>query len=194
MIPAFPAFVLLVAALPFLWPGLERRTASDGDVVSRRSARLLPVALVAGVLVTAVVPFAAIAAGTPEGGSSVHAVELGYSQGPSPLGVDVGLTARASGGRVVLSWRPQSTAGGPVFYHVFRNAASDADYMCDPSTVVQRCLFQMQDVVATRDTSFVDRPGPGRWAYRIGLAANWLDDPTLGDVYVVSSRVVATRP
>ena len=27
---------------------------------------------------------------------------------------------------------------------------------------------------------------PGDWTYRVGVSANWLNDPTLGDVYVLS--------
>jgi hypothetical protein len=45
---------------------------------------------------------------------------------------------------------------------------------------------------ATRSPSFVDRPGPGHWTYRVGVAANWLNDPTLGDIYVVSQPVSVT--
>ena len=52
----------------------------------------------------------------------------------------------------------------------------------------------MDDTGSSRVTSFADRPGPGTWSYRIGVAANWLDDPTLGDVYVVSSPVSVSTP
>jgi hypothetical protein len=49
-------------------------------------------------------------------------------------------------------------------------------------------------VDTTKTTSFVDHPGPGTWTYRIGVSANWLDDPKLGDVYVVSRAVPVTVP
>ena len=35
----------------------------------------------------------------------------------------------------------------------------------------------------------VDAPPPGRWVYRIGLAANWRDDPAAGDVMLLSAPV-----
>jgi hypothetical protein len=44
---------------------------------------------------------------------------------------------------------------------------------------------------ATRATSFVDRPGAGSWTYRIGIAANWLNDEQYGDVYLVSVPITA---
>src|SRR6185312_11663086 len=45
------------------------------------------------------------------------------------------------------------------------------------------CELTMQDLGARRSGRFVDKPGPGRWTYRLGLAANWLNDPFYGDVY-----------
>jgi hypothetical protein len=44
----------------------------------------------------------------------------------------------------------------------------------------------MDEVARGRDTVVIDRPGPGTWSYRVGVAANWLDDPEQGDVFVVS--------
>jgi hypothetical protein len=38
--------------------------------------------------------------------------------------------------------------------------------------------------------SFVDKPGRGRWTYRLGLAANWLNSPDYGDVYSVGPPLV----
>jgi hypothetical protein len=38
----------------------------------------------------------------------------------------------------------------------------------------------MTQVTTTRDTSFTDRPGPGRHWYRIALLANYTD--TAGDL------------
>ena len=32
----------------------------------------------------------------------------------------------------------------------------------------------------------------GRWTYRIGIAANWVDDQNLGDVMVVSAPTTIT--
>ena len=47
----------------------------------------------------------------------------------------------------------------------------------------------MSQIAATRSLRFVDRPPPGRWTYRVALAANWLDDPTRGDLLLVSNPV-----
>jgi len=55
-------------------------------------------------------------------------------------------------------------------------------------------VLYMEDVATRRAPSFADRPGTGSWSYRIGVAANWVNDPTLGDVYVVSPPVTVTVP
>ena len=38
---------------------------------------------------------------------------------------------------------------------------------------------------------FDTSPVPGRHPYRVGVAANYLDDPTQGDVFVLSPPVQA---
>ena len=39
---------------------------------------------------------------------------------------------------------------------------------------------------------YIDRPPPGRWTYRVGLTANWVNDPSLGDLVLVSTPVTVT--
>jgi hypothetical protein len=51
----------------------------------------------------------------------------------------------------------------------------------------------LPEVGVTRRTSFVDRPPGGDWIYRVAVAANWLDDTTQGDVYLVGDAVAVTR-
>ena len=49
-----------------------------------------------------------------------------------------------------------------------------------------RC-FLVSDVIATaRSTRFVDPSPPEHAFYRIGVGTNYLDDPSGGDVFVVS--------
>jgi hypothetical protein len=49
------------------------------------------------------------------------------------------------------------------------------------------CRLEMNVIGESRETSFVDHPPAGPWVYRVGLAANWLDDPTLGDLMLLSA-------
>jgi hypothetical protein len=197
LIPAAPAFVLIVAALPLLLPGVPQR-------LSRRvppqpppgsAGRRGTVVLVAAVLGTAVVPFAAIAAVPLDAGLPPRVVTFGQPEDdpPIPAETSIGLRARvAPGGTVTLDWSPQGASGEPVFYHVYRLPSSEPDYACQLQHGVESCAVALQDIGVAKTPHFVDRPGRGRWTYRIGVAANWLDDPTYGDVYAMSSAVVAS--
>jgi hypothetical protein len=199
LIPAAPAFVLIVAALPLLVPGvpqrLSRRTSpppSPGPAGRRGT-----VVLVAAVLATAVVPLAAIAAVPLDRGLPPRVVTFGHPEDdpPIPAETSIGLHARvAPGGAVTLDWSPQGARGAPVFYHVYRVRSSEPDYTCQLAHGVESCAVALQDVGVTKTPHLVDTPGSGRWTYRVGIAANWLDDPTYGDVYAMSSAVVASVP
>jgi hypothetical protein len=48
------------------------------------------------------------------------------------------------------------------------------------------CRLEMSRVGETRSNRFTDRPPGGPWVYRVGLAANWRDDPEAGDVLLIS--------
>ena len=53
------------------------------------------------------------------------------------------------------------------------------------------CATWMTVLGRTRETHFVDKPGPGVWSYRIQVAGNWRDDITGGDPVVYSHAAVA---
>jgi hypothetical protein len=52
----------------------------------------------------------------------------------------------------------------------------------------------MDVLAATPATRWVDHAPPGRWTYRVGLASNWLADPSLGDVLQLSAPTTVTVP
>jgi hypothetical protein len=189
LIPTFPAFAIMVASLPYLIPGARRR--HDAPVRTERLSRRVRIGAIAlGLLVTALAPLAAIGAATPLR-STPSAVVI--QQPLIPAGVDLGLRARRSGARVRLRWTPQKPSGGSVFFHVFRSPAA-APFSCSTVTPAEQCTFSgAHDLGTTRKTVFVDTPGPGAWQYRVGVAANWLNDPTQGDVYVLSAPTTAGR-
>jgi len=41
----------------------------------------------------------------------------------------------------------------------------------------------MDDLGAQGGSGFVDKPGRGRFTYRLGFAANWLNSPLYGDIF-----------
>jgi hypothetical protein len=190
LMPAYPAFVLLAAAIVLALPGLRARpaaTAAPGNFTR---------ALVACAVLFAVLPFAAVAA-IPRlhdhGRVAVH-----FENTLIPVTSAVQLRANTSTGTVHLTWRAHTPGTAAGFYRVMRGAtyAPPGGVSCAGrrNNSSDNCSLYVDSVGTTKGTSFADHPGHGTWTYRIGIAANWLDDPTLGDVYVVSTPVSVTVP
>jgi hypothetical protein len=187
LMPAFPAYLLLAAATVLLVPGVHARPARPTPLLGGRK---LGITFAAAVLVFAAVPLGVIAA-TPrlhDGGRS--AVRLGDSL--LPVSPAVGIAASADGRIVHLKWRPPSSDAASVFYRVFRAQTGDVTCAGRLRDSSDSCQLYTVEVGSARATSFVDRPGPGNWTYRIGVSANWLNDQSLGDVYVVSPPLTVT--
>jgi imidazolonepropionase-like amidohydrolase len=110
-----------------------------------------------------------------------------------PVSSDVGLQANAANGAVHLSWHAQHPGATSVFFRVLR-AKSSTDVSCAGTRAADQCQLYTESVAVTRAGSYDDRPGPGTFTYRVGVSANWLDDPRLGDVYVVSPPLTVTVP
>jgi hypothetical protein len=190
MMPSFPAYLLLSAAVVLLVPGVRARPA---PATVTPSGRRLMAALAAGVAVFAILPLGVVAA-TPrlhDGGRRlVHTADTII-----PVSAGLRLHASSQGGEVHLTWKPgnePSTAKG--FYRVLRWNGAGLFCAGVSNGASNDCQLYTQSVGATRGTSFVDRPAPGTWTYHVGISANWLNDPSLGDVYVISRPVTVTVP
>ena len=187
VMPAFPAFVLLVSAIVLALPGVRIRPVAG-------SSRDFAKALTAAVVVFAVLPLGAIAA-VPrlhdQGHLAVH-LENTFI----PVGSGVHVQAKLSNGAVQLSWHGGNAGTATAFYRVLRTSQAGGGVACAGrlNGSSDNCGLYMDSVGTTKATSFVDHPGRGTWTYRIGVAANWLDDPTLGDIYVVSRPVTVASP
>ena len=190
LMPAFPAYVLLTASVLLLVPGVRARPAPPQPVATRRR---LTVAVIASFAVFAVLPLGVIAA-VPrlhDGGRlAVRAPDT-----LTPVSSSIGLQASVSGGAVRLTWHGNKPGTATAFYDVLRGTNPNiADVGCGGrvNDSADNCILYTDAVATTRATSLTDHPGAGTWTYHIGVAANWLNDPTLGDIYVVSTPVVVT--
>jgi hypothetical protein len=110
-----------------------------------------------------------------------------------PVSSDVGLQANAANGAVHLSWHAQKPGAADIFFRVLR-AKTSTDVLCAGTRAADQCQLYTEPVAATTSGSYDDQPGPGTWTYRIGVSANWRNDPRLGDVYVLSPPVTVTVP
>jgi hypothetical protein len=191
LMPAFPAYLILAASVVLLAPGARARPAPRPVALA---GRRLTVALVASAVLFAALPLGVIAAvpALHDGGRQA----LRVSDNLVPVSDSIGLRATVNNGAVQLTWRKRSAGTASVFYRVLRSNGPHGGAACAGRLhgAPDSCQLFMDDAGSTRTTSFTDRPEAGPHSYRIGVAANWVNDPSLGDVYVVSAPVSVTVP
>jgi hypothetical protein len=194
MMPSFPAFVLMLASLVYLWPRGRKgkRPALPAPHSSLRPRTRLAL-LGAAALVFAVAPLAVIAAAKPLHGPNPRAYEVDILL--RPVDPALRLTAVRVGDRVRLSWSASQPSEAKVFYRIWRSGSPNGGAACTPvAGGSDNCTLTMADVGAHPGGAWVDRPGSGRWTYRLGLEANWLAVPGYGDVFTVGPPVTVRVP
>jgi len=190
LMPAWPAYLLLFAAIPLLVPTLARRL---GDRVKpATSMSLAPRWIAVAAAATVLLPGIAIALSTPLGKTQQKNVVQDFESGNilSPVDDGVQLDVQHAGSSRRLTW----TDGGPwradVFYRVYRHDGPGDDTICLLSaSVAWYCLLNSEPIATTRDLSFVDEHAPPTATYRVGVGTNWIDDPEAGDVFAFSLPV-----
>jgi hypothetical protein len=177
----------MVACLPVLVPRFgpalaSRYPPSVPRVPGRRQ-------LIAAAVLFSLVPLVAAAALQPIGGQG-RSIIVGKIAVPVDTGI--GLEATVTDGVVRLRWNASGEGSTRVFYRVAR-VKGTGDTICRSSGGAANCFYIGRPVMTTRGTTALDRPpGAGHWTYRIGVGANWLDDPHMGDVFEVSPPVTVT--
>jgi hypothetical protein len=185
LLPAFPAFLLLVASIPLLFPGVRARAAPLGRPALLRGRRLLA-AVAAAIAVFAIYPVVVIA-------SAIRVVDefhmLDYSGTLVPIR-DLGVRMSRDGDTVRLTWKRQNTRPAEIFYSVLRTSDPRGGVTCAhvPNSTID-CGLSVENAFPTRTTAFTDKPAKGTWTYRVSVFANWLNDEHFGDMYVVSPPV-----
>ncbi|HET6946149.1 MAG TPA: hypothetical protein VFI01_12415 [Gaiellaceae bacterium] len=197
LMPCFPMFVILLASTPLLLPGVPRRLAGWQPPIRQLPHRGRAALVVATVVVSGIIPLAAFAAAdTGSGGATAAAItNSSFTQVPVPGDVgSIDLTASVVRGHILLRWRPQRPRGSRAFYRLSRGSGPTSGLSCQSSPGARWCVMGLPEIRVTRATSYVDRPDPGRWTYRVAVASNWLDDPGYGDVYYFSRSVTVDVP
>jgi hypothetical protein len=203
LMPSFPAFLLLLASIPLLIPAFSwsRRVfpVPVPALPARRAGRRL-IAAAGAVLV--VLPLIVVAGAVPQ--STAEAVTYRLQDVYVPVR-SFRLKVSGSGGRQRLTWDAPYSGRTKVFYTVLRVPPVTKDRQNDDRRTFQglsckdrkngaplNCDLVMAQVATTTARAYVDRPPPGRWTYRVGMTANWLNETSLGDVMIVSDPVTIT--
>jgi hypothetical protein len=192
LMPAWPAYLLLFASIPLLVPTLARRLGER--LRPPPVARLRPAWVVVAAVVTLAVPTVVFAASSPSDGPDrvVFRDDVGNYVLTS-IDDDVVATASRMDAGVELGWTPGGPWRADVFYVVYRYYGPEEELECehsDGSTAIY-CYVRSVPIATTRETTYVDpAPPPGEVTYRIGVATNWLDDDTQGDVFAFSREIV----
>jgi Dolichyl-phosphate-mannose-protein mannosyltransferase len=185
LMPAFPAYLLLAASVPLLVPGVRVRPA---PAPASFGGRRLGLGVAAAFVVFAALPLGVLAAVPRLHDGGRLAVRFDQMT-LVPVSGAPHLQASAHGNTVRLTWRDTSPSTATSFFRVLRTKNSSTGVACAGrlNGSSDNCELFMDTVSTTRATTVTDHPGPGTWTYRIGISANWVNDPTLGDVYVVST-------
>ena len=188
MIPAFPAFFLLLASLPLLVPRLGRRLCRDAFRPAaaaswpvRAGVSALGLLSVVGMLVVVVLPPLTAPAAVNETNQNLY-----LPVGRFPL------AARVSGGTVTLRWPSERPSGSGVSYGVFRDRPGTLS--CRPVTgAAAACTYPGLNQIGSvteAHTSWTDHPPAGRWVYRVALSSSPSSAQHSWD-YIMLSRPVA---
>ena len=185
MSPAFPAAFLLVMSLPFLVPVAGRRLAEAGRVSApawpaTRKARRWVVGIVAFLGLAPLVPI--LAFGQQRGEETGTAIGFWTLE---PLNT-FPVRAAVHGRTVTLAW-PDRSNGTRVVYGIFRYPAGSEMVACPPQgTAAIECQYSPWSTSRTRENHFTDKPGRGRWRYRVAVVAGV--PPPASDVIELSSK------
>jgi hypothetical protein len=199
VMPGLPAFALLAAAVPLLVPTFLRRMGERLEARAARRPSLRTTAALVGVLggapilvLAASSPLRAQANPSPPPRYAVDAVVIDNIEVPVDADV-IALDARRTASGVVLEWT-DSTTRAKTFYRVYRSTDAGGfppDAVCERRGSDQ-CELRSETLVTTREHRLVDAVAPAGAVYRVGVAANWLDETDRGDVFAVSLPVVPT--
>ena len=192
VMPGLPAFALLAAAIPLLVPTFVGRLGTHlAPMPPRRPGLRLTAALV---VVLGAVPIVVLLTSTPKQDEANPTPPPPYLSDtlivdfnavpadPSVVSLDVRRTADGN----ELVWT-DSTRRAETFYRVYRASPSGGfpDMVCEPRSVDQ-CELRSETLDTTRERRYLDPDPPPDATYRIGVAANWLDETDRGDVFAIS--------
>jgi hypothetical protein len=186
LMPAWPAYLLLVASIPLLVPTLARRL---GDRVRPPEARAVSRRwVIVAAVVTLVVPAVATAASDQVQPPTPALTQTTATATTilTPVDDEIDLQVEREGTGQRLRWTAAPWRAS-VFYRVFRSDGDDDLECVTRENTAWLCVLRGAPIATTRATEFVDMSPPEAGAtYRIGVGTNWVNDPAEGDLFAFS--------
>jgi hypothetical protein len=202
LMPAFPAFLLLAAAIPLLVPTVGPRIA-EAYRVRRRPLRWRARPVLAAAVALGLVPLVATSV-LPRAGGPTTANDFSKDLF-LPIDGSFDPVARAGPRGVELHWDARAAGGATVQYQVWRSERVRPAADRQPPPVVDGircrtasggaadCAIEMDILGTTATTDFRDTSAPpGRWVYRVGVLAGWRGEPETADLLLISDAVTVT--
>jgi hypothetical protein len=192
-----PAALALISGVLLLFPGLPQRLPERGR--GPWGSHRLRVGLVAGIVTLfGVVPVALAVGLTPlKNSDSLEFYTQTGAHLSAPFTVDSAWNATVTkrGNDTQVAWPRLHAGGGHMNYVVIRAAANDA-IACDATGGGAQCRVNGTIMDYTKNgTRFRERLKPGEWVYWVGAKASWINDPTAGDMFVVTPPIhVSIKP
>jgi len=187
LMPAWPPYLLLLAAVPLLVPTLVRRLgdrvtpASPGAAIGWKPAAAV-------MLLIGLVPLLTVVAARPQlSPENVVLSDDGGNTLLTPVDRSIDVRAVQRGTTTVLTWSPGDWRAG-VSFRVMRTAGAGPDTTCTTAGVTS-CLLTMQTLTETREPRYVDPSSPAGGTYRIGVMADYRNPPVGGDMFAISRPV-----
>lgn len=190
LLPAWPAYLLLLASIPLLVPTLAKRLGER--VAPVRSTSPVPLRWIGvAAALTIALPAVAIALSSPDEPPTRTVVQdFPGSNILTPVDEALAVAVAEEGAGRRISWTDDTSWRADVFYRVYRYDGEGPDIDCGTSgETAWYCIEKGVPIATTRERTYLDASPPGSATYRIGIGANWADDPEAGDVFVFSPPV-----
>jgi hypothetical protein len=184
LMPAFPAYFLLVVSTLLLLPTAANRMAAKWPAPTPPRLSVPIVAALVGA--TVVIPLAMVSLVRPiETADDAIAVNTILT----PVDDRIAVSVRRDGEERTLSWTHPAAGSSDVFYRVYRTGAHGLEQECLEHGGAKECSLEMILLGTTRERRWRDGSPPPGVRYRVGVAANSRNDAAAGDVATLSPPV-----
>jgi hypothetical protein len=193
LMPAWPAYLLLLASIPLLVPTLARRLGSRVEAPAATPVRAWPFR--AGVVLLAFAPLAFFALIPKLDNASLVLREERETLVLTHTRPELQPVAtREPDGGMRLRW-PAHDWGSQVSYRIYQADFPGSDVNCPPNqTWALRCILEADLVGQTSETTWVDPNPLPEAVYRIGVAVRYDGEEDGADVFVLSPPTEPVPP